>query len=566
MIKQLKVGKKLLLLVASLLLCLVVVGIGSLVSMYRLDNASTKISQEWLPSIILSEELNTMTSDYRILEVGHMLSKDSVKKEEYEKKITVKRKEIENTFVEYADLADEADEKLMVDAKTEWTQYTAISDKVLELSRKNQTDAAFELMLGKSRTIFDDVSSTCLEVVDYNKKGANQESDKSDALFRFAFVLIIGLLAMSIVGSIILSIYIVRMIVRPLAEISISANEITKGNLEVDVSYDSRDEVGQIAKAYSAMTSDLKTIIRDIQNLLGQMAHGNFVVDTECEGSYVGEYESILVAMRSINTTLSGTLSSIGVASDQVACGSDQVSNGAQALSQGTTEQASSIEELSASIAEISEQVQQNAKNARLANSSAELAGAEITRSNEQMKNMIIAMEQITSKSSEISKIIKVIDDIAFQTNILALNAAVEAARAGAAGKGFAVVADEVRNLASKSAEAAKSTTNLIEETLVAVQNGSNLADTTAKSLNESAKVTHEAVTLIDKIAEASNQQAQSVSQVNIGVEQIAAVVQTNSATAEESAAASEELSGQAQMLKDLIAKFKLREDMPIRG
>lgn len=452
----------------------------------------------------------------------------------------------------------------MDDAKSEWIQYTAISDRVLELSRKDQTDAAFKLMLNESRTLFDDVSNACLEVVDYNKEGANQESNKSNVIFRFSFVLIISLLAVSMAGSILLSIYIVRMIVRPIAEISIAAKEITKGNLEVAVNYDSKDEVGQIAKAFSAMTSDLKTIIRDIQNLLGEMSNGNFVVYTECEGSYVGEYESILLAMRTINTTLSGTLSSIGLASDQVACGSEQVSNGAQALSQGTTEQASSIEELSASIAEISDQVQQNAENARLANSSAALAGTEITRSNEQMKEMVKSMEQITSKSSEISKIIKVIEDIAFQTNILALNAAVEASRAGAAGRGFAVVADEVRNLASKSAEAAKSTTNLIEETLLAVQNGSDLADSTAKSLNESAKVTHEAVILIDKIAEASNQQAQSVSQVNIGVEQIAAVVQTNSATAEESAAASEELSGQAQMLKDLISKFKLKDDISI--
>ena len=528
-----------------------------MVSIYRLNNASTRISEEWLPAVIASEEINTMKSDYRILEVGHMLSKDSAKKEEYDKKITAKRKEIENMFAEYADLAGEADGKLMA----EWARYTAISDKVLELSRKNQTDAAFELILGESRTLFDDVSRICLEVVDYDKEGANQESDKSNSVFRFVFVFIICLLAASMIGSIILAIYIVRMIVRPMAEISIAANEITKGNLDVDVNYDSKDEVGQIANAFSAMTSNLRTIIRDIQNFLGEMSNGNFVVDTECERSYVGEYESILVAMRSINTTLSDTLSGIGVASDQVACGSDQVSYGAQALSQGTTEQASSIEELSASIAEISEQVQLNAENARLANSSAELAGTEIIRSNEQMKNMVVAMEQITSKSSEISKIIKVIEDIAFQTNILALNAAVEAARAGAAGKGFAVVADEVRNLASKSAEAAKSTTNLIEETLVAVQNGSNLAVATAKSLNETAKVTHEAVTLIDKIAEASDQQAQSVSQVNNGVEQISAVVQSNSATAEESAATSEELSGQAQMLKDLISKFKLREE-----
>ena len=238
----------------------------------------------------------------------------------------------------------------------------------------------------------------------------------------------------------------------------------------------------------------------------------------------------------------------------------DEIRIAAQALSQGATEQASSIEELSASITEITDQINKNAENAKQANDSAEHAGREIMNSNEQMRSMVEAMDEITVKSSEISKIIKVIDDIAFQTNILALNAAVEAARAGAAGKGFAVVADEVRNLASKSAEAAKGTTVLIEESIAAVQSGSEIARRTAEMLDESANVTRQAVSLIEKITEASIMQAESAAQINVGVEQISSVVQTNSATSEESAAASEELSGQAELLKSLVGKFRLRE------
>ena len=193
-----------------------------------------------------------------------------------------------------------------------------------------------------------------------------------------------------------------------------------------------------------------------------------------------------------------------------------------------------------------------------VARDKAEENGVELMASNAQMKDMMDAMQQISNKASEISNIIKIVDDIAFQTNILALNAAVEAARAGNAGKGFAVVADEVRNLAAKSAEAAKSTAVLIEQTIETVNNGFTIADKAALSLSKSAEVATSAAAVVDSIATASREQAEAIMQINQGIEQIAAVVQTNSATAEESAAASEELSGQAEMLKQLVSRFNL--------
>lgn len=370
------------------------------------------------------------------------------------------------------------------------------------------------------------------------------------------------LIVSCVILSIILSLYIVASIVMPLKKFIGVADELAKGNFDVDINVNTQDEIGQLAVSLKALVDRLKAYIDYIEetsSLLMEMGNGN--LNLQFVQAFEGEFQTIKDALMNTSTLLNHTLSEFDVAANQVAVGSNQVASGAQTLSQGATEQASSIEELSAAISEITNQIKENAENAKLANNSAELAGKELTKSNEQMKDMVNAMEEISAKSSEISKIIKVIEDIAFQTNILALNAAVEAARAGEAGKGFAVVADEVRNLASKSAEAAQNTTKLIEETLVAVHEGSGIAEDTAKSLDGSAKVTRDAVMLIDKIAIASEQQAHVAAEVSVGVDQISSVIQMNSATAEESAAASEELSGQAQMLKNLIDKFNLKEN-----
>ena len=350
-------------------------------------------------------------------------------------------------------------------------------------------------------------------------------------------------------------------IANPVIECAERLKMLSEGDLHTEVAAtDRNDEVGLLIRSLSTTIKGLNVIINDISFQLGAISEGDFSHNIDKE--YNGDFNSIILSMKKINSFLNAIVGQVNESAEQVASGADQVAGGAQALSQGATEQASSVEELSATLSEISDQINNNASNANKANEASLESSKQVAIGNNYVKEMNEAMLNISVTSKEIAKIIKVIDDIAFQTNILALNAAVEAARAGSAGKGFAVVADEVRNLASKSAEAAKTTTALIENSMKAVDKGTIISKQTEDVLDAAVSKSEIAVEMIEEISKASLNQAESVSQVLAGIEQISAIVQTNSATAEESAAASEELSGQAQVLKELIEEIKLNDSL----
>lgn len=374
--------------------------------------------------------------------------------------------------------------------------------------------------------------------------------------------IVIGLAILAVILTTLLVILQVRRVIgRPVQELSQAATRIAAGDLNQKIRYHSSDELGTLADDFNQVTVRLSNYVKyidEIAQTLRAIAAGD--LDFTLQYDYTGEFSKIRDSLEEISRTLNATMGQLQAASRDVAAGAQQVSNGSINLSQGSIQQSTAVEALAGHIDSVSTSVHEIAHDAEEADQLAQAVKTGMLESDGKMRELTEVIQNISEQSTQIHKVVKTIEDIASQTNILALNAAVEAARAGSAGKGFAVVADEVRNLAGKSSDAAQETTALLGQTVKAMQEGVTASQVVAQSMLSVVEQADKMSGLISGIADYTRQQAANTEEITHGIGEISEVVQNNAATAEASAAASEQLSGQAEMLRELVAKFHLKK------
>lgn len=451
------------------------------------------------------------------------------------------------------------DKQLIANFKNDLQAGTSTRLEIISLAKAGDYEAAKDKLLTDYKPMYEKVivSATAIHTSSLNN-AAIFDTNATNTGDR-AVLIIVGLYIIIVIVSIAITFITIKSISKPINRLKNVTNQIAEGQLEVDLTTDSKDEIGELSNSFNKTVTRLKEYIKyidEISIVLNQIANGNLMFKLQYD--YVGEFGKIKDALLNISKSLNDTLHKINISAEQVSNGSKQVAEGAQSLAEGSTEEASIIEKLVSSISIVSEKVDNNAKHAQKAEEVSEITNISVASGSQQMKQVVTAMENIQDNNNQIQNIVKTIEDIAMQTNLLSLNASIEAARAGDAGAGFAVVANEIGKLADESGKATKSTTELIKKCIAAAENGTMTVNKAVESLNQIVEGTNQSSEAVKSIMIASNEQSESLKQVVKGIEQVSTVMQSSSAISEESAATSQELSSQAETLKSLISRFKL--------
>ena len=431
---------------------------------------------------------------------------------------------------------------------------------LMELAQRHKNDEALALF----NSDYNDATEKLQDILVDIGKVASAEAKSQYTSARVTGIVSIILMILIGTGAVAFSTVIrttiTGIMLKPIQELEGAAEKLKAGQLDVEINYESPDELGKLAGNFRQACKTLEVIVQDTSYLLGEMAEGNFNVSSNNAQIYIGNFRQQYESISKLKHELSDTLTQINEASEQVASGSGQLAGGAQALAEGATDQAGAVEELTATVESVSGIAESSAESASGAYQMVRTAVEQADQSREELQALTNAMERISSTSQEIQNIIGSIEEIASQTNLLSLNASIEAARAGEAGKGFAVVADQIGKLAGDSAQAAVNTRDLIEKSLQEIENGNQITEMTVAALNKILESMNDFANAAKGASESSTEQADMLKQIEQGIEQISSVVQSNSAAAEETSATSQELSAQSEGLKNLVGRFKLAE------
>ena len=535
--RNLKVGRKLAVAFISIII-LYIVTVATAVLNIR--NMSEKIESLYYgpfanveSSLKIIADMQVINRNILIMATTDGVDSNNANLEKTRELIEQNQKELENLASGYVSGQDQVDALVQ-----QMNELTPVRAAVMELLEEGKDEEAYQNYLSVYNPKVETVKETLSEVVELSLSDAQDKLVGSQNSSVNTIIIFLILAVACIIMTIILCIAICKSITEPVKEVQKAANEIASGQLNINIGYTARDELGELSENIRNTAQTLNSYVAEIRRGLGALGKGELKYHTEVK--FAGDFEKVREGMEEIAALLSDSMQQIGGSAEQVAGGAEQVSNNAQALARGASEQAGSIEELAASINEISDGVKNNADVAVKSSMLANKVGESLVENNRQMQELLGSINQIKQNSREITKIVSEIEDIAFQTNILALNASVEAARAGEAGRGFSVVAGEVRRLAAKTAEASKLTSELIVRNADAVEAGQKVVDAAVSKMQESVEGAQEVKRKVEVISEASTQQSDAIIQIRKSVELISEIVQGNSAMSQESAAASE--------------------------
>ena len=564
--KNMKVSARLILSFSIIIAFMAAVGVAAIIGMTTMDRESTDMHDHQtspLPNISkIIETMQRMRVNTREYLIGAALDDMGQIESAYAKIQEYRLIMTENFDVYRATMTDEEAIRLFDEARSIYnTRFKECLDRMYDYAVNDADIPAMNAVLMEYLDDTNKIVDNLDQCMALNVRVAEEKSDLIGSTANTLLIVIVALLVVAVLVSMFLAFYISGLISKPLHALT---GFMRKAGTEGDIALEQKDI--EVISRYSSNKDEIGQCIASAASFVGRVTDVGKVLETVANGdltaelALLSERDEMGHSLQKMTSGLNSMFGEIHSSTEQVSTGSKQIADGAQALAQGATEQAAAVEELSSSISEIANKTRANAEMARRASLLAEEIKSKAETGSSQMDAMIKAVREINEASQSIGKVISTIDNIAFQTNILALNAAVEAARAGQHGKGFAVVAEEVRNLATKSAAAARETGDMIQNSIEKAELGAGIAGETASSLAQIVAGINESSSIVKEIAVSSEEQAAGISQINTGIDQVAQVVQQNSATAEQSAAASEEMSGQAIMLKELISQFKLKD------